>query len=166
LKLKTDSNILAASTLAPLGVQYGTDHDGEPMYVIIHPHELKPKDMSFTTFKDLQEGDELVCMAGTRQNLVTRIAKVGSDVVNSAPFQLEDVIGSYQIFCGGVMMAVKDLMPVVVENLGAALDWKPTMGACTFGEQGTFLDGTTGHGNLMFASLVFSRIRKTNQSST
>eukprot|EP00930_Biecheleria_cincta_P058612 TRINITY_DN4441_c0_g1_i2.p1 TRINITY_DN4441_c0_g1~~TRINITY_DN4441_c0_g1_i2.p1 ORF type:complete len:607 (-),score=85.86 TRINITY_DN4441_c0_g1_i2:40-1860(-) len=162
MKEKEDSNILAASTLTPLGVQYGSDMDDEPMYVIIHPHLIKKKDQSFTTFKDLKEGDELVCMAGTRQNLTSRISVGVKKLLKTAPFQLEDVIGTYQIFCGGVMMAVKDDMPSVVENLGNALNWKPTMGACTFGEQGTFLDGTAGHGNLMFASLLFSRIRKSS----
>lgn len=160
MKEKGDSNILAASTLTPLGVQYGEDMDGEPMYVIIHPHLIKKQDKSFTTFKDLKEGDVLVCMAGTRQNLTSRIAIGVNKLIRTAPFQLEDVIGTYQIFCGGVMMAVKDDMPSVVENLANSLKWKPTLGACTFGEQGTFLDGTPGHGNLMFASLIFSRLRK------
>jgi hypothetical protein len=159
---REDSNVLGVSTLSPLGVQYGKDLDGEPMYVVIHPHLVVQKDKSLTTFKDLKEGQVLVCMAGTRQNLVTRLSKVASELLKSATFDKDDIIGSYQIFCGGVMMAIKEDMPKVAEKLGVAVDWKPTLGVCTFGEQGTFIDGCPGHGNLMFSSLVFSRIRKTS----
>eukprot|EP00931_Biecheleriopsis_adriatica_P053583 TRINITY_DN31391_c0_g1_i2.p1 TRINITY_DN31391_c0_g1~~TRINITY_DN31391_c0_g1_i2.p1 ORF type:complete len:615 (+),score=114.68 TRINITY_DN31391_c0_g1_i2:37-1881(+) len=160
MKGKGDANILGPSTLTPLAIQYGTDPEGEPMYVVAHPHLLKPGDMSVTTFKDLPEGAELTCLAGTKQNLVTRLSKVSAQLLKQAPFKMEDIVGSFQIFCGGVMMAVKDDMPIAVEKLGLALDWKPSMGAVTFGEQGTFMDGTPGHGNLMFSSLVFSRIKK------
>merc|ERR1712232_855389 len=107
------------------------------MYVVIHPHLVVQKDKSLTTFKDLKEGQTLVCMGGTRHNLVTRLSKVSSALLSKAPFGKDDIIGSYQIFCGGVMMAIKEDMPKVTERLGIAVDWKPTMGACTFGEQGT-----------------------------
>jgi len=162
LKEKGDSNILGPSTLTPLGLQQGVDTDGDPMFVVIHPHLIKKEDMSLTTFKDIPLGAELTCLAGTRSGLVTRLSKVAKTLLASAPFRIEDVVGSYQIFCGGVMMCIKDDMHVVAEKLGEVLNWTPSMGACTFGEQGTFLDGSTGHGNLMFASIVFSRIKKSS----
>merc|ERR1719375_2279682 len=121
--------------------------------------------MSVTTFKNPEVGQELVCLAGTRGNLVTRLSRVTNSILGSAPFKKADVIGSYQIFCGGVMMCIKEDMPIVAEKLGKVLDFTPSMGACTFGEQGTFVDGKCGHGNLMFACLVFSRIKKTSTAA-
>lgn len=166
LEDKADCNILAPSTFMPLGVPCGYDLDGDPTFIVAHPHLIKTDDKSLITFKNLNIGEELTALVSTPGKLVAQISKAADAVVMSAPFDKEDILGSYQILCGGVMMAIKEDMPVVVEKLGISLGFKPTMGGCTFGEQASFKDGRPGHGNLMFTALLFSRIKKVSTLRT
>ena len=50
-------------------------------------------------------------------------------------------------------------MHLTTEELAAELDWRPMLGLCTFGEQGTFSTGQAEHGNLMFSIVFFSDVR-------
>ena len=40
------------------------------------------------------------------------------------------------IFCGGLVMAIDEQMPLAVEQLGTAVGENDVMGICCFGEQG------------------------------
>jgi hypothetical protein len=64
-------------------------------------------------------------------------------------------IGALMIFCGGMVMAIDDEMPLACEELAGVVHHKDTMGICCFGEQGMGADRKVEHGNLMFGCLVF-----------
>ena len=66
-------------------------------------------------------------------------------------------IGALMIFCGGLVMAIDDEMPLAAEELNTMVNFRDTMGFTCFGEQG--MNNSTHkkcHGNLMFGCLIFS----------
>ena len=71
-------------------------------------------------------------------------------------FSVNECVGSFMIFCGGLVMAIDDQMPLAVEQLANIVGQKNTMGVCCFGEQGMDCDHKATHGNLMFGCLLFS----------
>eukprot|EP00966_Prymnesium_polylepis_P236307 5464945-Prymnesium_polylepis.1 len=66
----------------------------------------------------------------------------------TASFGVTDVVGSFNIFCGGLVMAIDDQMPLAAEQLADVVGQNNTMGICCFGEQGMDPSGRAIHGNL------------------
>lgn len=161
LKDPVDSNILGPSSLYPLGQLCGEHEDGEAFYRSMHPHLLKKDTSSLTLFSDVSQGEEVIMMSGTKENVVNRIAGVASHVVRSGGFSLQEIRGSLIIFCAGCMMFASDQMDQAATKLSVALGGTPFLGMHTFGEQGQFSDGVSRHGNLMFSALVISSRRRT-----
>ena len=79
---------------------------------------------------------------------------------SSAKFETKDVVGALSIFCGGLVMAIDDKMPMAAEQLAEVLGHNNTMGVCCFGEQGMDHCRRATHGNLMFGCLLFSNKRR------
>jgi len=155
-----DSNILGPSSLYPLGQICGEDLEGEPVYRSMHPHLLVKKSESVTLFSDVQVGEQICMMAGTKENIVNRIAGVATQIVNNAEFSLQEVRGAFVVFCAGCMMYADDRMDDSCDKLFTAIGGTPYLGVHTFGEQGMFPDGKNRHGNLMFSAIVFSSKRR------
>ena len=156
-----DSNILAPSSLYPLGQVVGKDWDNEEVYRTLHPHLLIKEDRSMTVFCDVQEGQEICMMAGTRENIQTKISAVATNVIRSTGISTSELRGALVVFCAGAMMYVeKNGMDIACGKLDQALGGAGYLGIHTFGEQGPFPDGTNKHGNLMFSALVFSSRRR------
>jgi len=160
LKDPEDSIILGPSSLFPLGQVCGEDQDGEPFLRSMHPHLIKKQTQSLTLFSDVKEGEQLVMMAGTKENLVNRIAGVATHIVRTSGFTLQEVRGALLVFCAGCMMYASDSMEVAAGKVSEALGGAPYIGVHTFGEQGQFPDGMNRHGNLMFSCLVISSRRR------
>jgi hypothetical protein len=59
------------------------------------------------------------------------------------------------VFCGGLMMAIRERMEAVSDGVEEALEGAPFLGIFTFGEQGIFANGETQHANLMISCAVF-----------
>lgn len=154
-----EANVLGISSLFPLGQRCGS-WEGEPYYRVMHPHLFKKATKSVTVFADVKEGENIVMMSGTKENLVNRIAQISSHVVRQSNFTTQEVRGALVIFCGGAMMYASDQMDTAAEKLYDALGGTPYVGIHTFGEQGQFPDGTSRHGNLMFSAVVFSSKRR------
>mmetsp|Transcript_31964 Transcript_31964/g.55006 ORF Transcript_31964/g.55006 Transcript_31964/m.55006 type:complete len:153 (+) Transcript_31964:3-461(+) len=74
----------------------------------------------------------------------------------TVPFTTETCVGAFMIFCGGLVMAIDDEMPLAVEALAETVGQSDTMGICCFGEQGMNNLRKPMHGNLMFGALLFS----------
>jgi len=160
MKTKENSNILAESSLYPLGQVCGQDEDGEPFYRSIHPSQIWTKTGAVQVFSDVKEGESIVMMSGTKENVVNRIAGVASHIVRTSGFSLQEARGSLVIFCAGAMMFAGDSIGIAAQKLNTALGGTPYMGMHTFGEQGMFPDGLSRHGNLMFSALVVSSRRR------
>lgn len=160
LKDPEDSIILGPSSLFPLGQVCGEDQDGEPFLRSMHPHLIKKATKSLTLFSDVKEGETLVMMAGTKENLVNRIAGVATHIVRTSGFTLQEVRGALLVFCAGCMMYASDSMDLAAGKVSEALGGTPYIGVHTFGEQGQFPDGMNRHGNLMFSCLIISSRRR------
>ena len=65
-------------------------------------------------------------------------------------------VGALMIFCGGLVMAIDDDMPLVCEKLASVVAYKDHVGFCCFGEQGRMASHSSAqHGNLMFGCMMF-----------
>jgi hypothetical protein len=155
-----DSSILAPSSLFPLGQVCGHDYDGEPFYRSMHPSSIIKKSGAVELFSDVAEGEVVVLMSGTKENVVNRIAGVASHIVRTSGFSLQEVRGALVIFCAGAMMFAGDSIDTAAQKLNSALGGTAYLGMHTFGEQGMFPDGVSRHGNLMFSALVVSSRRR------
>ena len=105
-------------------------------------------------------GDEIYCMAGTKENLKSRISKCSQELLRDSSVSLNEVIGALVVFCGGCMLQIEHEMDVPCQRLRSQLGGCPLLGFHTFGEVGQFADGQVMHGNLMFSVLLFTSRRK------
>ena len=149
-KLKAGGNILADTTMFPLGVELG-EMNGIQQYLLVHPETVTPSG-ALTTFANIPPGTRIHGMVGEKSKLVERAGKV----VNQAVQQLEgdEPTAALVVYCGGCRLAVGDGVADVQDSIGAALGDAPYLGTFTFGEQGTVLDQSS-HGNLMISAIVF-----------
>ncbi len=145
--------ILPEATWTPLGRRV-EERSAYDEFILSHPSEITA-DGALRVFSDIAVGDRLVAMAGDRDSLVGRGARVASDAMEIAGLAPDSAAGALMIFCGGCMMAVQDRVPEVGGQLSGALGGKPFLCAFTFGEQGALVSRQNRHGNLMVAAAVF-----------
>lgn len=151
--LDTGGNVLARTTLYPLGRAVGTV-GGIPYFRLSHPDSVTPAG-ALTLFTNTKEEDEIVLMRGTRESLVSRAGHVAQSALETYAAAPAQIAGALVIYCAGCMLTIQDRMEETVAGLRAALGGKPFLGVFTFGEQGCFLGGENRHGNLMISVLVF-----------
>ena len=152
--------IIAESVPQPLGKQLGINFNQEPYYQLIHPIITKEGAVSIAV--NLTVGDEITLMHGTEGSLRTRIGRMANHIVKKKYNNFQtDVQGALMIYCGGVALHVNQTggLHNVAENIEAAMKGKPHMCLFTFGEQGYFHHGESGHGSLMFSVALFSSTR-------
>ena len=154
--LGSEHNILAEATMAPLGVELGTQ-DGIANYLLLHPAQLHA-DGSLGLFAEIPEGTVLTQMTGDQQALAERAGRVAAQAVNVGSLTPQDVAGAYMIYCGGCLLAVEDRVPTILDGVHAALPDVPFQSAFTFGEQGQVRGVGNRHGNLMISCVVFTNI--------
>ena len=151
----TGGNVLAATTLYPLGRQVG--QVGQvPYHRLSHPDSVTA-DGALTLFSDIEKGEELILMSGTRRSLISRAGRVASAALGAGRLTADQISGALVIYCAGCMLTVQDKMEEVAAEVGEALGGKPFIGAFTFGEQGCFTGGENRHGNLMISVVVFEK---------
>jgi hypothetical protein len=153
------ATVLGSSAFCPLG-----EVDGS--YVrVMHPAQIHEKSGGLTTFADVRVGMEVTMLDAAPDTLTKLISTstkglitdaMGASGGDASAFEPDEVIGALNIFCGGLVMAIDDSMPIAAEQLGQALGHKATMGICCFGEQGMDHKRRACHGNLMFGCLLFS----------
>ena len=145
--------ILARSTPTPLGRVAG-ELNSVPMFVLSHPSVIGPGgDLSL--FTDIAEGDQVHLMRGSPESLVKRAGLVVNDARANGGWQAGQTAGGLVIYCGGCMLHVRESMDEVADQITAAMDGAPFLGAFTFGEQGSIIDSCNRHGNLMISALTF-----------
>ncbi len=153
--LPDGGNILSKTSLHPLGRIVG-DVSGIPYYRLAHPDTVT-KDGGLSLFADIEEGEKLVFMSGTKDSLVNRAGRVASASLAAHSTESEEVSGALVVYCAGCMLTVQDRMNDVVNGVKKALGDKPFLGLFTFGEQGCFVGGENRHGNLMISVLTFNK---------
>jgi len=148
-------NVLSATTLYPLGRVVGTV--GEmPYHRLSHPDTVT-SDGALTLFANIEKGEKIILMAGTRASLVSRAGRVARAALNAGRISADQIAGALVIYCAGCMLTVQDRMDEVAEEVQNALGGMPFIGTFTFGEQGCFIGGENRHGNLMISVVVFEQ---------
>jgi hypothetical protein len=148
-------NVLQATTLHPLGRIVQTIGD-TAFYRLSHPETVTPGG-GLTLFTNVEEGEDVVLMTGSRLSLVSRAGRVAQFALGRGFVSADQIAGGLVIYCAGCMLAVRDRMDEAAASVREALGGKPFLGAFTFGEQGCFLGGVNHHGNLMISAVVFER---------
>ncbi len=147
-----EQNVLPLTTLYPLGRVVGSV-GGTAYHQLSHPDRITPE-RGLSLFSDVEVGDEVWLMQGTRQSLVERGGRVARAAMQAGNIKADDIAGGLVIYCAGCMLTVQDQMDEVVGHLNDALDGHPFLGSFTFGEQGCFIGGENRHGNLMISVLL------------
>lgn len=151
----TGGNVLSMTTLFPLGRRVPTADD-LPLHRLAHPDSVTP-DGALTLFANVEEGENMVLMAGTRESLVSRAGRVAQSALTAGRISADDISGALVVYCAGCMLTVQRDMDAVAETLRTALHDRPFVGTFTFGEQGCFVGGNNHHGNLMISVVVFEK---------
>ncbi|EKO3801379.1 FIST C-terminal domain-containing protein [Vibrio harveyi] len=149
-----ESFLFTNSSAYPLGRIAGQLYE-RPYYKLSHPIR-ETEQGGIELFTDIEEGEMLTLMQGSRQHLVARAARVVNAAFNQ---KLEESrkIGVINIFCAGPMLHLKQDINSVCEQINQELENLPFICPFTFGEQGRFIGGENGHGNLMISSAIFHK---------
>ncbi|MFT4101456.1 MAG: FIST C-terminal domain-containing protein [Burkholderiaceae bacterium] len=153
-KLGEGGNILADTTMFPLGVDAGRIED-VAHYLLIHPDRILANG-GLATFASVEVGTRVYSMRGDRSRLIERAGKVASAAASTLPGGAANLAGALIVYCAGCRLAVGDEMPRVSRTVADSLDGRPFIGCFTFGEQGFMIDRNA-HGNLMISAVAFGR---------
>lgn len=151
------ATVLAPSSFCPLGEPCEGDY-----IRVLHPAFLNKKSGALTTFANARVGMKICMLDAAPETLAKKISTSargllsGDDASSAAAIEVDDVVGSLNIFCGGLTMAIDDMMPIAAEQLAEVVGHNNTLGICCFGEQGMDAGRRPIHGNLMFGCLLFS----------
>lgn len=151
--LRDGGTILAATTMAPLGVSAGRIDD-VTHFRLIHPDAVTPEG-GLTTFAQVERGARIFGMRGDRERLVQRAGRVASAATSALPGSAE-LAGGLVVYCGGCRIAVGDQVAQVADAARQSFTGAPFLGCFTFGEQGVILDQNV-HANLMISAIAFGR---------
>ncbi len=153
------SSILQLSAFYPIGRLAG-HLDNLPFYQLAHPSAVAG-DGGLKLFADVHCGDQLFLMQGSKESLIRRGGRV-TQMSLTEPFSRQKPIGALIIYCAGCMLAIEHDIEEVVASVRSSLgEQLPFIGAFTYGEQGHFITGKNGHGNLMSSAVVFYQRERT-----
>merc|ERR1712093_193904 len=145
-------DVLGASTLMPLARHVSGCGDNA-WYRLLHPRWMGPQ-KELTMFAEVMQGEEIVCMSSTAEDLVGLVVEATKQPAVEA-FCGEGLQGALTVYCGGCSLAIQDQLPTVGRNLSKAVSNKPFLTMFTYGEQGVDNLGNNCHGNLMYSLLLF-----------
>lgn len=146
--------ILSRTSLAPLGREVGS-LQGMPFYKLSHPSRVTPVG-SLALFTNVEIGDEVVLMRGSRLSLISRAGRVAREAIQASEQPREAILGALVIYCAGCMLTIQEDMEEVAAEIASELGGAPFLGVFTFGEQGCVVGQGSSHGNLMISTVVFS----------
>lgn len=152
--LPQGGNVLSATSLFPLGRVVGYT-GAVPYYRLSHPDGIGA-DGSMRLFSEIEKGDVVSLMKGTKSSLLTRAGRVVQTALDQSKGD-DEIAAALVVYCAGCMLTVKDDMQEVVNSINDSLDGKPFIGIFTFGEQGYFSGGENCHGNLMISASVWAK---------
>ena len=84
-------------------------------------------------FANVEVGETLVLMAGTKDSLIDNIGRVRKSLVANAPFSEENISAGLLVYGSGI--ALGDQKSQVATKFSACLGGKPFIGIQSFGEQ-------------------------------
>jgi len=144
--------VMSDSTFNPIGRQLAAG--GIPFSLLSLPVNVAA-DGSIELLSELQCGDEVSLMHGSKEQLVRRAAHVVRVAANNLHLRhAVQPAAALIVYCAGCMLAVRDQIEEVQQSLTDSLSGIPYLVAFTFGEQGCFADGFNRHGNLMISAVL------------
>lgn len=153
--------VMSDCTFYPLGRQLAARDI--PFSLLSLPTNIHP-DGSIETLSEVQPGDVVTLMSGSKEQLVRRASHVVQVAANNLRLRHQQEPGAALIvYCAGCMLAVRDEIAQVQQSLSATLPAIPYLVAFTFGEQGCFADGFNRHGNLMISAVLFGQAQRESQ---
>ncbi|MEO1192243.1 MAG: FIST N-terminal domain-containing protein [Pseudomonadota bacterium] len=150
-------SILADSTFRPLGREVAQLNQ-VPLYLLAHPFQLN-EDGSLDLLANVRVGDWLVLMETSREHLVSRAARTARMARSAEKAAETRQAAALMIICATCMLAVRDSLKEIAQEISAALDGGPFLSLFSFGEQGALARNTNQHGNLMISCVTFSSDR-------
>lgn len=147
------TTILSDSALHPLG-RVVAEVEGAPVLLLSHPAYVEP-DQRIGLFSQVQRGDLMHLLAGNHEELANKAGEVVA--ITCARLLKRGVMprGGVLVFCAGSMLAIRPHIAEVLRQIHRQLPELPFVVTFTFGEQGTFVDGQSRHGNLMISAVIF-----------
>lgn len=147
--------VMHDSTFHPIG---RTLSGREVPFSLLSLPMLAGDDHSVSLLTELQPGDQISLMHGSKEQLVRRAAHVVQVAANNLRLRHDRApAAALIVYCAGCMLAVREQIHEVQQSLSASLPGLPYLVAFTFGEQGCFTDGYNRHGNLMISAVLFGQ---------
>ncbi len=145
--------ILGASILKPVGV-YNRENK---FHLVKHPG-VAQDDGSIFLFAEVKEGDELVLMEASVDDLINEVPEAIRAAMEMRQLEEEDIAALFLVHCGGRRGAIGDRIGEVVETINKTLNYSvPFVSYLTFGEQGCLPSGQNVHGDLLLSALVIGK---------
>ncbi|WP_159656605.1 FIST signal transduction protein [Vibrio atypicus] len=139
-------------TQFPLGRIAGSLYN-QPYYKLSHPITATDNE-GVLLFTDMEEGDRVTLMSGDRLQLIDRPSRVIRESKRQSNNRAK-VTGAVCVICAGAMLHLEEDIEQVYEKIKQEMGDIPFICPFTFGEQGRFVNGDNGHGNLMISSATF-----------
>ncbi|WP_428772485.1 FIST signal transduction protein [Vibrio sp.] len=140
-------------TQYPIGRIAGEFTKQQQYYKLSHPIR-KSNNNGLHLFTNINEGDEITLMSGNREQLISRPARVLAEAHRDNPLGMNK-LGAVCIICAGPMRLLGDDLQTTYEQIAKIMGKVPFICPFTFGEQGRFIGGENGHGNLMVTTAIF-----------
>ncbi|WP_084717432.1 FIST signal transduction protein [Vibrio rhizosphaerae] len=138
-------------TSFPLGRIAGQIYE-QPYYKLTHPRQMTEQG-GLELFANVEVGQEVTLMTGSREQLVNRAARVLKEA-SAKNYTHSEILGAISIFCAGAMARLGSDIQRVHKQMCEQLNGKPFICPFTYGEQGQFVGGENAHGNLMISSAI------------
>lgn len=139
-------------TQFPLGRFVGSLYT-QPYYKLSHPIQATPR-KGVLLFSEVTEGDSVTLMFGDREQLIERPARVIKEAHRHSAKD-STLTGAICIICAGAMLHLESDIESVYHKIVQEMEGVPFICPFTFGEQGRFVNGENGHGNLMISAVTF-----------
>lgn len=150
---KSGGNILAQTALSPIGVRHHGTRGAQ--FVAVHPAHIHP-DGSVDVFARVADGTTVCRLRGTHEGLIDALPRLITGALEDAGLKASEARAALLIYCAGCAAAVGDLLHAgLAKHFGAELPNVPTIGVCTFGEQGMVPGVGNLHSNLSLGLVVF-----------
>ncbi len=105
-ELETGGNVLAKTTLSPLGIARNVG--AAEMFLLAHPERVDRGDHSLSLFTEVRKGEKVVLMRSSPAALKQRGANVARRAIDWGRLDTEQLVGAYFIYCGGCLLAIEN----------------------------------------------------------
>tara|TARA_Y100001956_G_scaffold12122_1_gene11348 strand:+ start:771 stop:1955 length:1185 start_codon:yes stop_codon:yes gene_type:complete len=139
-------------TQYPLGRVAGILYN-QPYFKLSHPINVTDT-QGILLFTEIEEGDVVTLMSGDREQLISRPSRVIREATRHSQGNAK-LTGAVCVICAGAMLHLENEMERVYEKIKQEMGDIPFICPFTFGEQGRFVNGDNGHGNLMISAATF-----------